>query len=235
MFMSFDPVYWMFIGPAILFAMWAQFKVKSSYSKWSKIQISSLLTGYQAAYEMLKSEGLENTVKIVQTSGFLSDHYDPREKVLRLSADVYSGNSVSSVGIACHEAGHALQHAKQYQPLVLRNMIVPVASIGSWIAWPMIFLGMIFRFYDLAILGVIAFSLLVIFQLINLPVEFNASNRAKEYLRNSGILNGIKENGGVSAVLNAAAMTYVAATAQAILQLLYFALRLGLLGGSDDW
>ena len=146
---------------------------------------------------------------------------------------MYRGTSVASVGVACHEAGHAVQHAAKYAPLALRNAIVPVASIGSWLAWPMIFGGMILNMAGLAKLGVLAFAGLVVFQIITLPVEFDASRRAKDRLAGLGIVGTTAESRGVAAVLNAAAMTYVAATVTALAQLLYFAMRLGLLGGDD--
>jgi Zn-dependent membrane protease YugP len=227
--MFFDPLYLLFIGPTMLLAMWAQMKVKSSYAKWSQVAASSHLTGAQAAARMLQSAGI-NDVQIEPVQGFLSDHYDPRGKKLRLSPGVYQGQSVAAMGIACHEAGHALQHAKGYQALALRNAIVPVASIGSWLAWPMIIGGMILHIQGLALLGVIAFSALVLFQIITLPVEFDASNRAKRQIQTLGIVQSQTEAGGVASVLNAAALTYVAATIAAVAQLLYFAVRLGLFG-----
>ena len=230
--MFFDPLYLILVGPTMLLALWAQARVKGSYGKWSQYAASSGLTGAQAAARMLEHAGIRD-VQVEQVQGFLSDHYDPRNKKLRLSPGVYSSNSVAAMGIACHEAGHALQHAKGYAPLALRNAIVPVAQIGSWLAWPMIFGGMLLQMQNLALLGVIAFSGMVIFQLITLPVEFDASNRAKEQIRSLGIAPSQKEAGGVSAVLNAAAMTYVAATVTALVQLLYFALRLGLFGRRD--
>jgi Zn-dependent membrane protease YugP len=228
----FDPLYWLIIGPTMLLAFWAQMRVKSSYEKWSQIGASSRLTGAEAADRMLRSAGL-NDVKIEQVQGFLSDHYDPRSRVLRLSPQNYQGTSVAAMGVACHEAGHALQHANGYAPLALRNAIVPVASIGSWLSWPMIFGGLILNWMNLAIAGVVLFGALVVFQLITLPVEFDASNRAKAQIRSLGIIHSEGESKGVSAVLNAAAMTYVAATITALAQLLYFALRLGLFGRRD--
>jgi Zn-dependent membrane protease YugP len=229
----FDPVYLLIVGPTMLLAIWAQMKVKGAYAKWSRIGNSSHLTGADAAERMLRHAGVTN-VRIEQTQGFLSDHYDPRTRTLRLSPNNYSGGSVAAVGIACHEAGHALQHANGYAPLALRNAIVPVASIGSWLAWPMIFIGIILHMAQLATLGVIAFGALVVFQLITLPVEFDASRRAKQQLGALGIVGSREEGRGVAAVLDAAAMTYVAATVTAVAQLLYFALRLGLLGGRDN-
>ncbi|MBZ0269539.1 zinc metallopeptidase, partial [bacterium] len=204
----FDPLYLIIVGPTMLLALWAQMKVKSSYNKWSRYTASSGMTGAQAAQRMLENAGLRD-VQVEQVQGFLSDHYDPRARKLRLSPGVYGTNSVAAMGIACHEAGHALQHANGYAPLALRNAIVPAAQIGSWLAWPMILFGMILQMQNLALLGVIAFSLLVVFQIITLPVEFDASSRAKKQLKTLGILHSEQESKGVAAVLDAAAMTYV--------------------------
>jgi len=230
--MFFDPVYLLFVGPTMLLAMWAQMKVKGSYSKWSQVAASSRMTGAQAASRMLQSAGVTD-VSIEPVQGYLSDHYDPRSKKLRLSPGVYQGQSVAAMGIACHEAGHALQHAQGYGALALRNAIVPVANIGSWLAWPMIFGGMLLQMQGLALLGIVAFSMLVLFQIITLPVEFDASNRAKRQIQTLGIVQSQAEAGGVASVLNAAALTYVAATITAIATLLYFALRIGLFGRRD--
>lgn len=231
--MFFDPVYFLIVGPAMLLALWAQMKVKGSYDKWSRYAASSGLTGAQAAARMLQNAGIRD-VTVEQVQGFLSDHYDPRAKKLRLSPGVYASNSVAAMGIACHEAGHALQHAHGYAPLALRNAIVPMAQIGSWLAWPMIMFGMMLQMQQLAMLGVIAFSGLVLFQMITLPVEFDASNRAKEQIRTLGVVHSDTEAKGVAAVLDAAALTYVAATVTAVATLLYFALRLGLFGSRRD-
>ena len=231
--MYFDPLYLILIAPTMLLAMWAQMKVKGNFDKWSKVRASSGMTGAQAAQRMLQAAGLGSSVQVEAVQGFLSDHYDPRKTVLRLSPGVYQSNSVAAMGIACHEAGHAVQDAKGYAPLAIRNAIVPVARIGSWLSWPMIFGGMLLQMQGLALAGVIAFSALVVFQLITLPVEFDASNRAKAQLRSLGILHSEQETKGVNAVLDAAAMTYVAATVTAVVQLLYFALRLGLFGRRD--
>ena len=229
MFLGLDPLYWMFVGPTMLLAMWAQLRVKSAYGKWSNVGASSRMTGAQAAQRMLDSAGVRD-VKIEAVQGFLSDHYDPKKKVLRLSPGVHQSQSVAAMGIACHEAGHALQHANGYAPLQLRTAIVPVAQIGSWLSWPLIFGGVLLNLANLTLLGVVAFSGVVLFQLVTLPVEFDASARAKRQLMSLGILQSKQEAGGVSAVLNAAAMTYVAATVTAVMQLLYFAMRAGLLG-----
>jgi Zn-dependent membrane protease YugP len=207
--------------------------VKSAFGKWSQVPASSRMTGAQAAQRMLQSAGLGN-VGIEPAHGFLSDHYDPRVRKLRLSANVYEGRSVAAMGIACHEAGHALQHAKGYAPLQFRTAIVPVASIGSWLAWPLIMIGLMLQSSNLAVAGIVLFAGVVLFQMVTLPVEFDASNRAKEQLRSLGIIQSNQEAGGVAAVLNAAALTYVAATVAAIAQLLYFAMRAGLLGGRRD-
>jgi len=229
----FDPMYLVVVGPAMLFALWAQMRVQGAFGKWSKVAASSRMTGAQAAQRMLQSAGLAD-VGIEPARGFLSDHYDPRDRKLRLSPDVYQGQSVAAMGIACHEAGHALQHAQGYAPLQMRTAVVPVASIGSWLSWPLIMIGMILQSANLAIAGIVLFGAVVVFQLVTLPVEFDASNRAKAQLRSLGILQSNQEAKGVAAVLDAAAMTYVAATVTALAQLLYFAMRLGLLGGRRD-
>lgn len=229
MFLGLDPLYWMFVGPTMLLALWAQMRVKRAYGKWSNVGASSRMTGAQAAQRMLTSAGVRD-VKVEAVQGFLSDHYDPRTKTLRLSPGVYQSRSVAAMGIACHEAGHALQHANGYAPLALRTALVPAASIGSWLSWPLIFGGVLLNLANLTLLGVVAFSAVVLFQLVTLPVEFDASNRAKKQLMTLGILQSRQETGGVSAVLDAAAMTYVAATITAVMQLLYFAMRAGLLG-----
>jgi Zn-dependent membrane protease YugP len=182
------------------------------------------MSGADAAYAMLQAAGLENSVGIERVDGFLSDHYDPRHKVLRLSPQVYDGRSLASVGVACHEVGHAMQDAQKYAPLVLRNMIVPTASIGSNLSYGLIFLGFILHFFPLAILGLVLFAVVVVFQLVNLIPEFNASTRAKQMLGQLGIIRGGSEAQGVAAVLDAAAMTYVAATITAVVTLLYYAM-----------
>ncbi len=223
MFFMFSPLYLVLVGPTILFALWAQLKVKSAFAQYSRVASSSGLSGAEAANYMLRANGL-GAVRVERVEGFLSDHYDPREKVLRLSPNVYQGNSVASLGVACHEAGHALQDARGYAPLKLRNMAVPTASIGSWLAWPLIFIGLLLRSFDLALVGVVLFAVVVVFQLITLPVEFDASSRAKKALLQLNMVNPGPESKGVSAVLNAAAMTYLAATVTAVAQLLYFLL-----------
>jgi Zn-dependent membrane protease YugP len=231
-FFYFDPRYLIIVGPAILLAMFAQMKVQKAYRGMSRIRTSRGFSGAEAADRILSSVGITD-VKIERVKGWLSDHYDPRNKVLRLSPAVFEGRSIASVGIAAHEAGHALQHAEDYAPLNLRSMLVPVAGIGSWLAFPMIFLGFIIGRAGLVHAGILLFAALVVFQLITLPVEFNASARAKRQLADTGIVMDPREMEGVSSVLNAAALTYVAATVTAVAQLLYFLLIFGGGGGND--
>lgn len=211
-------MYFLFAAPAFLLGLYAQWKVKSSFSKMSKVP--ARMSGATAARRMLDAAGLQS-VGIEQVPGQLSDHYDPRAKVLRLSPDVYAGNSMAALGVACHEAGHAFQDAERYTPLVLRNMAVPAANFGSGIGTTMLFLGAIMSFPPLLWLGVILFSAVVFFQVINLPVEFDASNRARAHLVEYGLISAQEEK-YVAKVLNAAALTYVAATLQSVMTLAYY-------------
>ncbi len=224
----FDPMYWLFILPALLLGLWAQFRIKVNYAKAQ--QLAAPLSGAAAARHILNSAGLGN-VGIEMVPGHLSDHYDPRDKVLRLSEEVYHSRTLAAVGIAAHEAGHALQDAYAYGPLVIRNAAVPIAGFGSNAGIFMAIFGAILNMPGLIWAGIIAFSGVVFFQLVNLPVEFNASARAKAVLVELGIIDreGLYY---VSKVLNAAALTYVAATLQAILTLLYLIFRFG--GQSRD-
>jgi len=232
-FYMIDPMYWLFIGPAILLALLAQIRVKTAFSKYSKKGTVKNYSGAEAAALILRNSGVDD-VRIEPSSGWLSDHYDPRSRTLRLSPDVLTARSIAAVGIAAHEAGHALQHAKGYAPMKLRSAIVPVASIGSSLAWPMIFIGFFLNSMGMVKIGIVFFAAMVVFQIVTLPVEFNASSRARKALINTGILANDEEIAGVRSVLGAAALTYVAGTIVAIMQLLYFLLRAGLLGGSDD-
>jgi Zn-dependent membrane protease YugP len=230
--MIFDPLYLLFMVPAFILSLVAQGLVKSSFSKYSKVGNRRGITGAEAARRILDSSGLSD-VRIEPAQGRgLSDHYDPRTKVLRLSPDVYGKASLASVGVAAHEAGHALQDSRGYTPLKLRSALVPAAQLGSNLAWPLLFLGMILGVMGMVKLGVIFFSGAVLFQVVTLPVEFNASARAMRALEGVGILSG-DELSGARKVLSAAALTYVAAAVTAVLQLLYFLLRSGLLGGDD--
>jgi hypothetical protein len=225
--MFFDPMYFIFIAPALLLAFWAQLRIKATYAKAQ--EKPAPLSGAAAARHILDSAGLQN-VDIEQIPGHLSDHYDPRAKVLRLSQEVYGSRSLAAVGIAAHEAGHAIQDARQYFPLVVRNAAVPAASFGSNASIILLILGFIVQFQPLVLLGIGLFGAVVFFQVVNLPVEFNASSRAKAQLVNLGIVDqeGLRY---VNKVLGAAAWTYVAATLQAILTLLYLVLRFA--GGRD--
>lgn len=226
--MIFDPLYFIMIAPALLLMLWAQMRVKSTFN--AAQQVPTMLSGAAAARHILDSAGLQD-VGIEQVPGHLSDHYDPREKVLRLSQDVYNTRSAAAVGIAAHEAGHALQDAKRYAPLVVRNFAVPAATFGGNFSIIMIIAGAIMGIPPLIKLGIVAFGLLVFFQLVNLPVEFNASTRAKQLLTSHGIV-AQNDMVHVNRVLNAAAWTYVAGTLQAVLTLLYYVIRFS--GGSRD-
>jgi Zn-dependent membrane protease YugP len=219
----FDPMYWLFILPALLLGLWAQFRIKVNYA--TAQQLPAPLSGAAAARHILDSAGLGN-VGIEMVPGHLSDHYDPRDKVLRLSEEVYHSRTLAAVGIAAHEAGHALQDAYAYAPLVIRNAAVPIAGFGSNAGILMAIFGAILNMPGLVWAGIIAFSAVVFFQVVNLPVEFNASARAKAVLVDLGIIDrdGLYY---VNKVLNAAALTYVAATLQAIMTLLYLIFRFG--------
>jgi len=232
LFTGLDPLYWLLIGPTMLLALWAQQKVSSAYGRFARVPVRSQLSGAEAALTLLARAGIRD-VRVEPTRGWLSDHYDPSSRTLRLSPEVYGGRTVASVGIAAHEAGHAVQHARGYAPLHLRTALVPVVQFGSWLAWPMIFGGMLLGSLGLVQLGIIAFGLLVAFQVVTLPVEFDASARAKQALAAAGVVSG-RELDGVDEVLDAAAMTYVAAAVTAAAQLLYFVIRSGLLGGRDE-
>src|SRR5262245_4922151 len=219
--MFFDPIYFVFLAPALALAAIAQFWVSSAYARGQ--QASAGMSGYMAARHILDAAGLTG-VQIEEVPGHLTDHYDPREKVLRLSSDNYHGRNLAAVGIAAHESGHAVQDAVGYIPLVVRNLAVPAAQFGSSASIFMLILGAALQLSGLVWAGIIAFSATVVFQLVNLPVEFNASSRAKALLVSEGLVNQY-EMGPVNNVLNAAALTYVAATLQSILQLLYFIMR----------
>ncbi|GMU23065.1 MAG: hypothetical protein AMXMBFR13_31480 [Phycisphaerae bacterium] len=232
MYPYFDPWYFIILGPGLLLAMYAQWKVRSTFSRASEIPAARGMTGRQVAQAILDANGIHN-VDIEPVEGRLSDHYDPRHKVLRLSPDVYGGRSLAAFGVAAHEVGHAIQDARGYAPLGIRNAIVPMANFGSSIGMLLLFVGVGMAMKPLAILGCAFFTMVVLFQLINLPVEFNASSRARETLLANG-LTSPAEDKQVGKVLNAAAMTYVAATLTSILTLLYFLMRAGLLGGRRD-
>ena len=221
----FDPTYILVIIGLVI-SMLASAKVKSTFAKYSRVRSMSGMTGAQAASKLLHSSGIYD-VQIEQVSGNLTDHYDPRNKVLRLSDSVYHSNSLAAIGVAAHECGHAIQHQNSYLPLKIRGVLVPIASFGSMAAWPLILIGLFFGgFQSLIDLGIIFFSAAVLFQLVTLPVEFNASRRAIARLGETGVLFGdeLKQS---KKVLDAAALTYVAAAAATILQLLRLIILLG--------
>jgi Zn-dependent membrane protease YugP len=229
--------YLILVGPAILLALYAQWRVSAAYSQMS--QVPARMTGAEAARRILSSAGLDD-VRIESVPGHLSDHYDPTAKVVRLSHDVYSGNSMAAVGIAAHEVGHAIQDARNYAPLVIRNLAVPVAGFGSSLASVLFMVAFVMLFSGLLVLGkmvlliaIIGFSAVVFFQLINLPVEFDASSRAKDELMSHGIISPA-ELPNVSRVLNAAALTYVAGTLSSVMTLAYYLLQYAGLSQSDS-
>ena len=230
--MFFDPMYFLFIGPGLLLSLWASFRVKSAFKKYSKVRSARGLTGAEAAAEMLRSAGIGD-VKIVRSQGMLSDHYNPLNKTLALSESVYASNSIAAIGVATHEAGHAIQHARNYAPLWVRSLLVPTASIGSGMGYMVMVLGLVFASTNMVLVGAVLFSAVLLFQIVTLPVEFNASARAKVLVVEYGIITD-QERAGVDRVLNAAALTYVAAAISTLLTLLYFLMRSGLLGGRRD-
>jgi Zn-dependent membrane protease YugP len=224
--MYFDPLYFVFMIPAFIIMGLTSWYVRASYNKWSKIRASSGLTGAQAAQRLISTGNLYG-VNVAGTPGDLSDHYDPRNKTLFLSSGVANSPSVASVAIAAHELGHAMQDSEDYFPMQIRSFLVPVVNIGSNLGWILIMIGLFLRVTELAWLGVIVFSGGALFALATLPVEFNASARAKELLYSTGIIQSEEERRGVNQVLNAAALTYVAGLITAILQLLYFVFLVG--------
>lgn len=228
MLLTLDPMYWLMLAPALLLGLWAQARVRSTFARAE--QEPAPMSGAAAARYVLDSAGLQNVV-IEPVEGFLSDHYDPRAKVLRLSPQVYQNRSMAAVGVAAHEAGHAIQDSSGYLMLKARNAIVPMANFGSGISMLLMMLGFMLAKLWLIQLGIIAFSAIVLFQLINLPVEFDASRRAKAQLDALGVVPR-QEQEHVRSVLSAAAWTYVAGTLQAVMTLLYFIMRYG--GGSSD-
>lgn len=228
--MIFDPMYFLYLAPALLLGMWAQARVRSAFAEAQ--QVRTPMSGAEAARMVLDSAGLRD-VRIEPVQGFLSDHYDPRDKVLRLSPHVYQGHTMAAVGVAAHEAGHALQDARRYAPLTVRNAAVPVANFGGGISMIVLIAGLVLGSPTLIWVGIAAFSALVFFQLVNLPVEFDASRRAKDQLAELGIVPR-QDQAYVGSVLNAAAWTYVAGTLQAVLTLLYYVTHFGGMGSNSD-
>ena len=228
MYLFFDPIYLLFVLPGLALSLWASARTKSAFKKYSQVRTMRGLTGAQAAQELLRGAGITD-VSIVQSRGMLSDHYNPVTKTLALSDGVYASNSVAAVGVAAHEAGHALQHACHYSPLWVRSALVPTAKIGSSIGYIVMALGLYFS-QEMVAVGAVLFAGVLLFQIVTLPVEFNASSRAKALIVQQGIIS-VQEREGVDKVLNAAALTYVAAAVSTLLTLLYFLWRSGLLGG----
>ncbi|MEO8180910.1 MAG: zinc metallopeptidase [Deltaproteobacteria bacterium] len=230
--MFFDPMYFLFALPGLALSLWAQFRVKSTFGRYSQVLAQSGMSGAEAARELIRRRGVQG-VRIEETAGTLSDHYDPFHKVLRLSQDVYHGRSLAALGVAAHEAGHAIQHAHAYGPLKFRSLLVKPANIGSNLGVLLAGIGLVLQAGSLTLIGIVLFSAAVLFTLVTLPVEFDASRRAVIALRELGIVT-TSEVSGAKAVLDAAALTYVAAALTAILQLLYFLMRAGLFGGRRE-
>jgi uncharacterized protein len=229
----FDPLYYLIAIPGIVLMFWAQFRVRRAYGKYSKVRNYRNITGAQAARALLDAGDLRD-IPVERTGGELSDHYDPASRVLRLSESVYGVPSVAALGIAAHEVGHAYQHADAtYWPMKLRAPLLPVANIGSNLGIWMVIIGSMISVYDLIMLGIVMFTAAVAFTILTLPIELNASNRARTLLTANGLVSPV-ELDGASAVLNAAAWTYVASMVQSILTLLYLVLRFTGIGRSDD-
>lgn len=218
--------------PALVISMYAQMKISGTFHRYSQVPSHRGMTGADVARYILNQNGLHD-VPIERIGGHLSDHYDPRSRVVRLSADVYGSTSLAALGVAAHEVGHAIQHDTGYLPLFIRNTVIPVTQIGSYLSMPLFFLGLLMSSAPLVKIGVVLFGLIVFFQLVTLPVEFNASSRALATLGGEGFLDNT-ELKGTRKVLNAAALTYVAAALMAVLQLVRLILISGALGGRDD-
>ncbi len=232
MFLGLDPLYWMLALPGLILAGIATMLTKSTFARYARTRAASGMTGAQAAARLMQANGVSD-VSIEPVRGFLSDHYDPTTRTLRLSPEVYGSQSLSAIGVACHEAGHALQHATHYAPLAARSALVPIAQFGNNAAYFLFFMGILFSFPGLARLGALVFIGAVAFSIVTLPVEWDASARAKRLMVSSGIVTP-DEAADAGRVLNAAFLTYVAAAVTALLTLLYYLLRAGLLGRRDD-
>jgi Zn-dependent membrane protease YugP len=230
--MIFDPIYFVFVIPALVLSMWASFRTSSAFKKYSRVPTANGQTGAEAAARLLASAGLGD-VRILRAQGMLTDHYNPGNRTLNLSEGVFDSRSVAAVGVAAHEAGHAIQHAEHYKPLGLRSMLVPTAKIGSNLGYIVMLAGLFMSSTNMVLVGAVLFSAVLLFQVVTLPVEFDASRRAKVMLVEHGIVSG-REREGVDRVLNAAALTYVAAAVSTLMTLLYFLFRSGLLGGRRD-
>ena len=227
--MLYNPYYMIFMAPAFLIMLLTQWYVSSAYRKWSRVPTSSRVSGAEAAQRLMRAGNLYD-VQIEGITGRMSDHYDPRSKSLRLSRGVYQSNSVAALAIAAHELGHAMQDQEGYTPLRLRAALVPAVNIGSYLGWILIFVGFLLRSPEIAWIGLLVFAGGAIFALATLPVEFNASARAKRLLSETGLIVSEDEMRGVNHVLNAAALTYVAALITAVMQILYYATMIGGMG-----
>ena len=225
MFYGFDMYYFVFIVPALLLSLWAQYKVNSTYSRFAQVRNYNGLTGAQAARRILDQNGLQQ-VRIEHVRGSLTDHFDPKTNVVRLSDTVYNSSSIAAVGVAAHEVGHAVQYAQNYFPMRLRSAIIPATNFGSAISIPMILIGFLLTIEPLVTAGILLFATVAVFQLVTLPVEFNASSRAVATLEGQGMLGG-QELDGVRQVLSAAALTYVAALIMSLAQLLRLMMLFG--------
>lgn len=223
--MGFDWYYLVLVVPAMLLALWAQFKVNSTFRRYAQVPSLRQLTGAQAAETVLRQNGVTG-VRIERISGNLTDHYDPRQNVIRLSDGVYGSTSCSAIGVAAHEAGHAVQYAQEYTPIKVRQAIIPVTRIGSMMSWPLLIIGLVLSSGILIDIGLLLFSAVTLFQLVTLPVEFNASSRALKALEEGHLLTD-EELVGAKRTLSAAAMTYVAALAVSLAQLLRLILLFG--------
>ena len=230
--MFFDPLYLIFALPGLALSLFATFYTRSTFAKYSQVASRRGFTGAEAAREMLARNGIKG-VTVEETGGFLSDHYDPRTRTLRLSPDVFRSHSLAALGVACHEAGHALQHAQGYAFLGLRTALVPATNIGSTLSYFVIMAGFLLRSQPFILVGAGLFSIAVVFSIVTLPVEWNASARAKRALVQTGVISA-DEVGPASAVLNAAFLTYVAAAVSSLLMLLYYLMRAGVFGGRHD-
>lgn len=227
--MIFDPTYFLFIAPGLALSLWASFRVKSTFNRYSQVMSRSGYTGAEAAQALLNGANITD-VRIVRSHGMLSDHYNPVNKTLALSEPVYDSRSIAAIGVATHEAGHAIQHARHYAPLWVRSALVPTANIGSSLGYMVMLGGLFLASTNMVLVGAVLFSAVVLFQIVTLPVEFNASARAKTLVVQQGIVTA-DERQGIDRVLNAAALTYVAAAVSSLLTLLYFLMRSGLIGG----
>ena len=228
----FDPMYLLFALPGLALALLASFMTKSTFNHYSRVASAYGMTGAQAAQKMLSQAGVSN-VAIEETGGFLTDHYDPVSKKLRLSPSVYRSNSLSAIGVACHEAGHALQHAHGFAPLYVRSALVPATNVSSWLSYVVIMLGFVLHSQQFILFGAVLFSAAVLFSIVTLPVEWDASRRAKLLMVKTGV-GSEREAVSAGKVLDAAFMTYVAAAVSSVLTLLYYLMRAGVFGGGDD-